>query len=182
MLLTDRQRLILDTLAQKGAVGIGDLVQTLHVSPMTVHRDLAQLERAGQLRKVRGGAVLTERATEAAGTCLACFGPLNPRTQVVLHLADGSQRRACCPHCGLMALSHGMLSVTSVLVTDFLFGRMVNGRTACYLAKPAISVCCTPTLLAFEDAQDAQRFQTGFGGQLFNLEEATAFLQAEMHI
>ncbi len=180
MLLTDRQRLILDTLAQKGTVGISDLVQTLHVSPMTVHRDLAQLERAGQLRKVRGGAVLTERATEAAGSCLACFGPLNPRTQVVLHLTDGSQRRACCPHCGLMALGQG--AVTSVLVTDFLHGRMVNGRTAAYIAMPEITVCCTPTLLAFEDVEDARRFQIGFAGQLLSLEEALAFLQAEMHL
>lgn len=181
MSLHQRQRAILETLAAQGTIDIGEIAQTLGVSPMTIHRDLDQLEREGQLRKVRGGAVLAE-PRETPDTCLACYGALNPRTQVVLHLADGSQRRACCPHCGLMALSHGMLSVTSVLVTDFLFGRMVNGRTACYLATPAITVCCTPTLLAFEDAQDAQRFQTGFGGQLLFLEEALAFLQAEMHL
>lgn len=181
MLFNQRQRTILDTLAVQGTVDIGELAHTLGVSPMTIHRDLDRLEREGQLRKVRGGALPVE-PREAPDVCLACYGGINPRTQVVLHLADGSQRRACCPHCGLMALSQGMLAVTSVLVTDFLFGRMVNGRTACYLAAPAISVCCTPTLLAFEDAQDAQRFQTGFGGQLLSLEEATAFLQAEMHL
>jgi hypothetical protein len=59
---------------------------------------------------------------------------------------------------------------------------MVNGRTASYIAAPAITVCCTPTLLAFEDVEDAQRFQTGFGGRLLTLEEATAYLQAEMHL
>ncbi len=181
MSLNQRQRTILDTLAAQGSVDTGELARTLGVSPMTIHRDLDQLARAGQVRKMRGGAVPAE-PRELDGVCLACYGALNPRTQVVLHLADGSQRRACCPHCGLMALSQGTLGVTSVLVTDFLHGRMVNGRTASYLAIPDITICCTPTLLAFEDAQDAQRFQAGFGGQLLSLEEATAFLQAEMHL
>lgn len=181
MAVTQRQRTILETLAAQGLVDIGELAQALGVSPMTIHRDLDQLERAGQLRKVRGGALPPEQG-EAFDACLACYGPLNSRTQVVLHLADGSQRRACCPHCGLMALNQGTLAVASVLVTDFLYGRMVNGRTASYLAVPAITVCCTPTLLTFEDVQNAQRFQAGFGGQLLSLEEAAAFLQAEMHL
>ena len=114
--------------------------------------------------------------------CVACYGLLNLRTQVVLHMTDGSQRRACCPHCGLMAVSRGSEAVSGVLVTDFLYGRIVNGRTATYLAEPTVSVCCTPTVLAFEDLLDAQRFQAGFGGQLLSLDEALAFLRAEMHL
>jgi DNA-binding IscR family transcriptional regulator len=181
MSLNQRQHTILQTLAAQGSVDIGELARTLGVSPMTIHRDLDQLARAGQVRKVRGGALPAE-PREMDGVCLACYGALNPRSQVVLHMADGSQRRACCPHCGLMALSQGALAVASFLVTDFLYGRMVNGRTASYIAAPAITVCCTPTLLAFEDVEDAQRFQTGFGGRLLTLEEATAYLQAEMHL
>lgn len=182
MILSNRQRSILDMLEQQGSVAIGALAQTLQVSPMTVHRDLDQLERAGQLRKVRGGAQPVTLPAEAGDACIACYAPLSLRTQVVLHLADGSQRRACCPHCGLMALSRSQDSVSAFLVTDFLRGRVVNGRTATFLASPTVSVCCTPTVLAFESAEDAQRFQTGFGGQLLNLDEALTFLQAEMHL
>lgn len=181
MMLTQRQRSILDTLTQHDSVSISDLAQTLQVSPMTVHRDLDQLERAGRLRKVRGGALPAEPA-ETADVCLACYAPLNTRTQVVLHGLGGGQSRACCPHCGLMALSRGMETITSVLVTDFLFGRMVNGRTATYLAAPSIAVCCTPTVLTFEDVRDAQRFQAGFGGEILDLDGALAFVRTSMHL
>lgn len=182
MMRNHRQRYILDSLASQDAVSIGDLANRLGVSPMTIHRDLDQLERAGQLRKVRGGAVPVAPPSEADDACLACYAPLNPRTQVVLHLADGSQRRACCPHCGLMALSREQESVVSFLVTDFLYGRSANGRTAAYVAEPSISLCCTPTILAFEDTHDAQRFQAGFGGQLLDLDGARAFVRTTMHL
>ena len=177
-----RQRSILDILTQQGSVHTGALAEILQVSPMTVHRVLDQLERAGQLRKVRGGALPVTPSVEASGVCVACYAPLSPRTQVVLPLADGSQRRACCPHCGLMALRLWQDSVSAFLVTGKLRGRVVNGRTATFLDSPTESVCCTPTVLAFESAEDAQRFQTGFGGQLLNLDEALTFLQAEMHL
>ncbi len=104
---------------------------------MTVHRDLDQLERAGRLRKVRGGAVPVEATPPRPMiVCVACYALLNPRTQVVLHMADGSQRRACCPHCGLMALRRGMESVTAFLVTDFLY-RPGGQRADCHLRGSA---------------------------------------------
>ena len=176
-----RQHYILDSLASQGSVSIGDLASTLGVSPMTIHRDLDQLDRAGLLRKVRGGAMPVAPPPEANDVCVACYAPLSSRTQVVLHLADGSQGRACCPHCGLMVLSRAQKDVISFLVTDFLYGRSVNGRTAAYVAGPSISLCCTPTILAFEDTLDAQRFQAGFGGQLFDLDGALAFVRTTMH-
>lgn len=175
-----RQHQILAVLADQGTVVIGDLAQSLGVSAMTIHRDLDQLARAGRLRKVRGGAVPAEQ-TPADDRCLACYGTLSPRTQMVLHWADGSQRRACCPHCGLMVLSRDTEAIASILVTDFLFGRIVNGRTASYLAAPDLSICCTPTVLAFEDAHNAQRFQAGFGGELLDLDGALAFVRTSMH-
>jgi DNA-binding transcriptional ArsR family regulator len=177
-----RQHYILDSLASQGPVSIGDLASSLGVSPMTIHRDLDQLDRAGLLRKVRGGAIPVAPPSEADDVCVACYAPLSLRTQVVLHLADGSQRRACCPHCGLMMLSRGLEEVSSFLVTDFLYGRSVNGRTAAYVAESTISLCCTPTILAFEDTHDAQRFQAGFGGEILDLDEALAFVRTSMHL
>jgi len=181
MSFNQRQQYILESLASQGSVRIDDLARALVVSSMTIHRDLDQLARAGQLRKVRGGAVPAAPPPEADDVCVACYAQLSPRTQVVLHLADDSQRRACCPHCGLMMLSRGLEEVSSFLVTDFLYGRSVNGRTAAYVAESSIALCCTPTILAFEATSDAQRFQAGFGGQLFNLDGALAFVRTTMH-
>lgn len=174
-----RQRHILEALADRGTVVIDELAQSLGVSAMTIHRDLDHLARAGHLRKVRGGATPAE-PTPADDRCLACYGPLNPRTQMVLHWNDGSQRLACCPHCGLMVLGRGSEAIASILVTDFLFGRIVNGRNATYLAGPEIAICCTPTVLAFEDAHNAQRFRAGFGGDILDLDEALAYVRTSM--
>lgn len=182
MIPDHRQHFILDSLASQGSVNIADLARALDVSPMTVHRDLDQLELAGRLRKVRGGALPVAPPPGSDDVCMACYAQLNPRTQVVLHWTDGSQRRACCPHCGLMALGRASEMITSVLVTDFLLGRMVNGRTATYVAAPNITVCCTPTVLSFEDAHNARRFQAGFGGEIFDLDGALAFVHTSMHL
>ena len=58
MLPDNRQRRILDLLAEQGFVQIAQLCELFKVSEMTVHRDLKQLATEGKLRKVRGGAVL----------------------------------------------------------------------------------------------------------------------------
>jgi hypothetical protein len=50
------------------------------------------------------------------------------------------------------------------------------------VAESTISLCCTPTILAFEDTHDAQRFQAGFGGEILDLDEALAFVRTSMHL
>lgn len=176
-----RHHYILDRLAQHGRIEISELEQALGVSAMTVHRDLDTLAQAGRLRKVRGGALPID-AEPAPELCIGCYVPVTSRTQVVLHLHDGSQRRACCPHCGLMALHHLGAGVQSLLITDFLTGRMVNGRSAVYLAAPELAVCCTPSVLSFEDRKNAERFQAGFGGSVMALDEALSFVHHSMYL
>ncbi|WP_194098262.1 DeoR/GlpR family DNA-binding transcription regulator [Marivivens aquimaris] len=56
MKLEDRRQNILDLLVQAGSVTLDDLSARFGVSKMTIHRDLDELEAAGLLRKVRGGA------------------------------------------------------------------------------------------------------------------------------
>ncbi len=56
MKLDNRRQGIIDLLMQEGAASVEDLAARFGVSKMTIHRDLDDLEVAGMLRKVRGGA------------------------------------------------------------------------------------------------------------------------------
>lgn len=53
-----RQRDIVKTLQQARQVDVTDLAQRFGVSGMTIRRDLAELDEAGQLHRVHGGAVI----------------------------------------------------------------------------------------------------------------------------
>jgi len=54
----DRQQAIMDLLVTDGEVEMDALADRFAVSRMTIHRDLDDLEGAGLLRKIRGGATI----------------------------------------------------------------------------------------------------------------------------
>lgn len=54
-----RQQEILRTLTRAGEVSVADLAKRLHVTTMTIRRDLDALERGGNLIRTHGGAVLS---------------------------------------------------------------------------------------------------------------------------
>lgn len=189
MLPINRHQKILDILNEDGIVHISQLSQEFDVSEMTIHRDLAQLETEGYLRKVRGGAVpvpaplqKSGQSTVAAEACFMCQMTPRSQTQMTLNLADGSAKRACCPHCGLHGLQMMGNQIVSALVTDFLRGNIINAQAAIYLVEPDITVCCTPTILAFQRKDDADRFQKGFGGHLMSMDETLNHLSHAMKL
>jgi DeoR/GlpR family transcriptional regulator of sugar metabolism len=70
MLAPQRQDRILAEIHTRGAARVADLVDALDVSDMTVRRDIAELARAGLVRRVHGGAVAIEapgRSTHEPG-------------------------------------------------------------------------------------------------------------------
>ena len=54
----ERRQAIINLLVESRAVDLDDLAARFAVSKMTIHRDLDDLEQAGVLRKVRGGATI----------------------------------------------------------------------------------------------------------------------------
>lgn len=58
MLPDERRRLIVERLLKRGSVSVSALEAELGISPMTVRRDLDELERQGVARRTHGGAVL----------------------------------------------------------------------------------------------------------------------------
>jgi DeoR/GlpR family transcriptional regulator of sugar metabolism len=71
MLAPQRQAWILERVRESGAVRVTDLVRELHVSDMTVRRDLERLDERGLLRRIHGGATAVVEAGVAEPTFLA---------------------------------------------------------------------------------------------------------------
>ncbi|MFP7761385.1 substrate-binding domain-containing protein [Marisediminicola sp. LYQ85] len=99
-LASERRSHVLATLARDGAVRLSQLIDDLGGSPVTLRRDLAQLEREGLLQRVHGGAVATEatagsvRAARAQGGAIAVLVPsLNYYWPGVLRGAERAAKR-----------------------------------------------------------------------------------------
>jgi DeoR family galactitol utilization operon repressor len=56
---TLRERIIIDSLLEKGAISVADMSRTLEVSEVTIRSDLNSLEKRGFLSRVHGGAIPT---------------------------------------------------------------------------------------------------------------------------
>lgn len=177
---TERYQYILQELSTHGQVNVDDLVATLNVSRVTIHRDLNRLVKVGKAHKVHGGAVLA--TTQRNNFCPTCHAEKIGRTPVILHLTNQQQEWACCPHCGLLAIIRKGLEVQSALMTDFLYGRMINARASSYVIGSNVLLCCGPSVLAFSHRRDAQDFRRGFGGKVCDFEEALRALESEMSL
>lgn len=87
MIATERREAILRELRLRGSLGVAEFAARVGASPITVRRDLAELERAGRLTRVHGGATTVKPADERTEPALdpttrqlaATFG-VSPRT------------------------------------------------------------------------------------------------------
>jgi DeoR/GlpR family transcriptional regulator of sugar metabolism len=55
--LEQRHRFIIEQIEERGSVNVIELAESLDVSDMTIRRDLTELEKAGNIRRIHGGAV-----------------------------------------------------------------------------------------------------------------------------
>ena len=172
-----REQQILALLNKKGRISVQELAEKISVSVMTVHRDLNQMATEGLIVKTHGGASLPSQPS-GENKCGMCGKPLSERTLFIVNLPDGSQRRACCAHCGLMMHSH---MGGTALTADFLHNHIISANQAVFLLHSELTVCCAPSVLSFGSRADAEKFQTGFGGQLASMDEALHFLHGSMH-
>jgi len=175
----DRENQILERIKKKGSVAIQELADALTVSTMTVHRDLNRLEEKGLIRKHHGSASL---ASEELGdtSCAMCGKSTQGKKVFIIYLANSEQKTTCCAHCGLMLLTVTKGAWQSMTM-DYLHGHMISANQAIYLIGCDLNVCCVPTILTFGSRQEAERFQSGFGGKLASMDEAIEFLMGSQH-
>ena len=58
----ERREKIIETLRKVGQINVLKDAKLFEISSSTLHRDLAELEKQGHLKKLRGGAVLVDSA------------------------------------------------------------------------------------------------------------------------
>jgi len=190
MRATERRREMLRRLEAEGSLSMAELATDFGVSKMTVHRDFELLENRGALRRIHGGALPpreekavaenAERESPGLRECMICFRPATQHLVYSMTLRDGSQRQACCPHCGISAQISLGEEVVMALTADYLSGQLHSVQRSIFLYGSAAAPCCRPSILTFADEENARRFQAGFGGELGRFEDALNFLRAEL--
>jgi DNA-binding LacI/PurR family transcriptional regulator len=79
LLAASRRSHVLDALSRNGVVRVSELMSDLGVAPVTLRRDLAQMEREGLLVRVHGGAVpVGDAPVEAAPATTGSIAVLVP--------------------------------------------------------------------------------------------------------
>jgi len=189
---TDRRKELLQWLDEEKSLSLAQIIERFAISKMTAHRDLESLENRNALKRIHGGAVSlnkpvaapspTQNQATAQSSCTICYRPTNQHLLYILTLKNGEQKTTCCPHCGVSAhMIHGD-QVAMALAADYLTGRPHPAQATTFLLGSVSLPCCTPSMLTFEDAEMAKRFQLGFGGTLGNLESAIIYLEEEMSL
>lgn len=173
--LNDRQRLILDFLRQEGELTAKQIQAKFDIPAATLYRDIHKLVGSGLASRVHGrvfaSLAVEEGAAPRGERCLMCGMPTKQRLAFTLEMVSGEQAKTCCAHCGLMVLEHNP-GVNAAMTADFLYGSMMNVRMGIYLVDSRVQPCCAPSVLAFRSRADAERFQTGFGGRVYEFAEA----------
>ena len=124
--LTDRQQKLLELLHSRGKLSTEEIKRRFSISAATASRDIHALVLAGEAIQTGHGLKMAppQEPIVQERKCFYCGGPVNDRVVFIIQMEDGSQRNACCPHCGVMAIDQP--GTQNALVRDFIFGRMVN--------------------------------------------------------
>jgi len=78
-LAANRRAFVIDALRTTGTVRVSELIDALGVAPVTLRRDLAQMEAEGLLVRVHGGAVVPEGGLPAAAAPITAGPGAKPR-------------------------------------------------------------------------------------------------------
>lgn len=138
MLRSERHSRIIEQLHTTGSVYVADLARTFQVDAVTIRRDLAELERAGQLHRVHGGAMLRAGQTAEGFPTL----PAVNQQQIERRIAEAAARFV--PDHSVVFLGTGTLTRA---VTPFL-----NKHTHLTIITNALDI-------AWDIAQQARRAQ-----------------------
>lgn len=173
----DRKREILK-LIKEGEQNTKKLAEKFGVSLMSIYRDLKDLEKEGLIVRKYGKLEVANKNVKESqekqkDICAFCHKENDDRLRFTFHLETGKQIHTCCPHCGLLLYKSILDPIDAITTKDFITCNLLSGTSAYYVLGSAAAPCCSPSVLAFARKEDAVMFKTGFGGEIFEFEEAT---------
>ncbi|HHS3088443.1 TPA: DeoR family transcriptional regulator [Salmonella enterica subsp. enterica serovar Infantis] len=157
MIPTERRQIILDMVAEKGIVSIAELTERMHVSHMTIRRDLQKLEQQGAVIQVSGGVQSSTRVahepshqikTELATPQKAAIGKLaTPQKAAIGKLAASLVQPESCIYldAGTTTLAIARQLVTmnklTVVTNDFVIADYLMDNSDCTIIHTGGAVC-----------------------------------------
>lgn len=113
-------------------------------------------------------------AAEMGDKCQLCGMNLsgNENTAYEITFTDGKVITYCCPHCGLYDHAKHQDKIASVRAKDFISGEWMEPKDMVFLFKSTAIPACSPSWIGFGKKEEAEKFQTGFGGTLYDFDKA----------
>ncbi len=186
-----RYQELLAWLDSEKTLSLAEIAERFAISKMTAHRDLVVMEQRQLLKRIHGGVtVLNRESSQVASAvslrnqfgCMICRRPASQNLLYSMTLANGEQRQACCPHCGVAAhLSLGD-GIVMAMTADYLFGHPHPVQNSYFILGSMVAPCCKPSMLTFECEEMAHRFQQGFGGVVGRFSAALDFFRRAMRV
>ena len=185
LLPIERQQHIKKLLSKHMTMKISELSEQLGVSEMTIHRDLKPLIEQGIVMKTFGGVLYLKKEDEQmrqGELCVICQQNIHRRLYYRMFLKNTNQiETACCAHCGLLRHIQNQKNIVQAICVDFLRETTISAPLASYVFKTSLDMgCCQPQVIAFEQKKHAEQFVKGFGGEVYNFQDALKFNHQNM--
>ncbi len=87
----------------------------------------------------------------------------------IIYYWNGRKECYCCPHCAFPEKVRETklgYQIQKMTVMDFETGKGINAFKSYYLVGSRLKTCCTPSIVAFHDFHQAQRYQSQYGGAI----------------
>lgn len=95
----------------------------------------------------------------------------NENTAYEITFADGKTVTYCCPHCGLWVHTTEKDKVKSARARDFISGEWMDPSKMFFVFNSTAVPACSPSCIAFGKKAEAEKFQRGFSGKVYNFED-----------
>lgn len=174
MLPVERLERIKELIQVRKNMKISELSKELGVSEMTIHRDLKPLVEEGFVVKTFGGVSLAKTTShQTSKLCIYCNRTVCDKLAFRLILTNDRVEVTCCAHCGLLRYKQIESEVMQAICCDFLRETTISAHLASYVMDTSLDIgCCQPQVLTFEWKEHAEKFVKGFGGRIYDFEEA----------